>query len=183
MDDRNWLRTIHRSQTDRWIGGVCGGLGEMTPIPSWLWRLLFTLLVLCYGVGILPYVLLWIFVPKEGAGSGAGTAPPGGSAGGFTSRSILWVLPALLLLIPGMRGGAEAAPTYQTMVCQNKVVTAGDTKAEVLMKCGEPLFQSADEVADMKRVERWIYKIDGFNRVFVFEGGVLQRIEAGSLAD
>jgi phage shock protein PspC (stress-responsive transcriptional regulator) len=47
------------------MGGVCGGLGKHTPIPSWTWRLLFTLLFFCFGTGLLFYILLWVFIPKE----------------------------------------------------------------------------------------------------------------------
>ncbi len=65
MTQNNWITSFTKSDTDRWIGGVCGGLGEHTPVPSWAWRLLFTLLVVCFGTGLLIYVLLWIFVPRK----------------------------------------------------------------------------------------------------------------------
>jgi phage shock protein PspC (stress-responsive transcriptional regulator) len=61
----NWLANFTKSDTDRWIGGVCGGLGEHTPVPSWVWRLFFTLLVICFGTGFFIYILLWIFVPQK----------------------------------------------------------------------------------------------------------------------
>jgi len=57
------LNTFQRSRTDRWVGGVCGGLAELTGIASWIWRVIFALSVLCAGTGIAIYVLLWIFVP------------------------------------------------------------------------------------------------------------------------
>ena len=57
------LNQFRRSTTDRWIGGVCGGLGETTGIPSWSWRILFVLTALLQGLGVVMYVLLWIFVP------------------------------------------------------------------------------------------------------------------------
>ena len=57
------LNQFRRSTTDRWIGGVCGGLGEITGIPSWSWRILFVLTALLQGLGVVMYVLLWIFVP------------------------------------------------------------------------------------------------------------------------
>ena len=57
------LSRLHRSLTDRWIGGVCGGLGDQTGIPAWSWRILFVLAAFLHGVGVLMYVLLWIFVP------------------------------------------------------------------------------------------------------------------------
>ena len=52
------------SITDRWIGGVCGGLGSLTGIESWIWRLGFTLSALIFGSGFLIYLLLWFFVPR-----------------------------------------------------------------------------------------------------------------------
>ena len=53
------------SKSDKWIGGVCGGLAALTNIPSWSWRILFLLAVLLHGVGVLVYILLWIFVPIQ----------------------------------------------------------------------------------------------------------------------
>lgn len=59
------LHHLTRSKSDRWIGGVCGGLAEMTNIPTWSWRLLFVLALLLHGLGLVMYLLLWIFVPLE----------------------------------------------------------------------------------------------------------------------
>ncbi|MDX2220758.1 MAG: PspC domain-containing protein [Burkholderiales bacterium] len=53
------------SNSDRWIGGVAGGLAELTQIPAWTWRILFVLLAFLHGVGVLMYILLWIFVPRR----------------------------------------------------------------------------------------------------------------------
>ena len=63
--ERSFFRQLARSKTDRWIGGVCGGLGRHTDLPSWAWRLIFCLVTLYFGSGILFYVLLWIFLPEE----------------------------------------------------------------------------------------------------------------------
>lgn len=59
------LSRLHRSLTDRWIGGVSGGLGTLTGIPSWSWRILFVLTAFLHGLGVIMYVLLWIFVPVQ----------------------------------------------------------------------------------------------------------------------
>ena len=59
------LNNFRRSNTDRWLGGVCGGLAVSTGMDSWLWRLIFALLVLIGGTGILVYLILWIFVPLD----------------------------------------------------------------------------------------------------------------------
>ena len=59
------LREFRRSLGDRWIGGVCGGLGDITGVPSWTWRILFVLTAFLHGLGIVMYILLWIFVPAQ----------------------------------------------------------------------------------------------------------------------
>ncbi|MEK6653885.1 MAG: PspC domain-containing protein [Thermodesulfobacteriota bacterium] len=65
MPAQNWLQRLSRAEDDRWLGGVCGGLGKHTPLPSWVWRVIFSLLFFCVGTGLLLYILLWIFIPKE----------------------------------------------------------------------------------------------------------------------
>ncbi len=59
------VNTFRRSRTDRWFGGVCGGIARSTGMEAWVWRLLFAAMFICAGVGLLLYVLLWIFVPSE----------------------------------------------------------------------------------------------------------------------
>ena len=59
------INALRRSASDRWIAGVCGGIAKATGVDSWAWRLLFVLLLLCWGTGLVVYVLMWIFVPKE----------------------------------------------------------------------------------------------------------------------
>ena len=59
------LQGLTRSQDNRWFGGVAGGLSKATNIPTWAWRVLFILTALLHGLGIVLYVLLWIFVPLE----------------------------------------------------------------------------------------------------------------------
>ena len=59
------VNQFRRSQTDRWIAGVCGGLARATGLESWAWRLIFAVLLLLGGMGIVAYLLLWIFVPAE----------------------------------------------------------------------------------------------------------------------
>lgn len=65
MEEKNWLQSFMRSRKDRWLGGICGALGARSPAPPWVWRLLFVLLFTIYGSGLLLYILLWIFVPRE----------------------------------------------------------------------------------------------------------------------
>lgn len=57
-------KRLVRSQTDRMVGGVCGGIGQYFEIDPTLVRIAFAGLVLI-GVGspILLYLLLWIIMP------------------------------------------------------------------------------------------------------------------------
>ena len=59
------LSRLQRSGINRWFGGVCGGLGDLTGIPAWSWRILFVLTAFLHGLGLLMYLLLWIFVPVQ----------------------------------------------------------------------------------------------------------------------
>ncbi|MYM66297.1 PspC domain-containing protein [Pseudoduganella sp. FT55W] len=61
----NDITRLRRSRSDRWLGGVCGGLGRITGVDSWIWRLLFVLFVITFGFGLAIYILLWIFVPED----------------------------------------------------------------------------------------------------------------------
>ncbi len=59
------VHRLRRSTTDKWLGGVCGGLARSTGVESWAWRLILAVLFLFGGTGLLIYILLWIFVPAE----------------------------------------------------------------------------------------------------------------------
>ena len=59
------LNQLRRSRSDRWIGGVCGGIAAITGIESWVWRLIVVAMALVAGSGVLLYLLLWIFVPED----------------------------------------------------------------------------------------------------------------------
>ena len=56
---------LRRSRTDRWVGGVCGGLAKASGMDAWIWRLVFSLFTISFGFGLVIYLLLWIFVPEE----------------------------------------------------------------------------------------------------------------------
>lgn len=59
------VNSFRRSRSDRWLGGVCGGIARSTGMESWVWRLLFAVLFIFAGAGLLVYLLLWMFVPGE----------------------------------------------------------------------------------------------------------------------
>lgn len=60
------VRELRRSNTDKKIFGVCGGLANYLNIDPALVRLVFVILTLAsFGIGILIYVLMAIVMPSE----------------------------------------------------------------------------------------------------------------------
>ena len=60
----NSTRQLRRQ--DGVVAGVCGGLGEFSGIDPLWFRLLFLFLMLPGGLpGVLPYLVLWIIVPRK----------------------------------------------------------------------------------------------------------------------
>lgn len=56
---------LYRSERDKKIGGVCGGLADYFDIDVVLIRVAFVLLLLFGGGGFLAYVILWIVIPTR----------------------------------------------------------------------------------------------------------------------
>jgi phage shock protein C len=63
---------LMRSRTDHMIGGVCGGLAKYLGVDATLVRLVFLLLALGSGGGVLIYLVLWIVIPREDMAADAG---------------------------------------------------------------------------------------------------------------
>lgn len=47
------------------ISGVCQGVGEHIDIAPFILRILWCVSIMCYGVGILLYIILWIILPVD----------------------------------------------------------------------------------------------------------------------
>lgn len=82
-------RRLYRSQKDKIIGGVSGGLGEYFEIDPVIIRIVFVVLTIAGGWGALAYILCWIIIPVNPAHQPwatqnvAGPAPaPSGTEGG-----------------------------------------------------------------------------------------------------
>lgn len=58
-------KTLYRSKTNRLIGGVCGGLGEYFLIDPTVIRIIFILISIFGGGGILLYLILWLIIPSD----------------------------------------------------------------------------------------------------------------------
>ncbi len=88
-------KKLMRTQHDRMIAGVCGGLGHYLGLEPVLIRLAFVLFTLAGGAGMLVYLILWIVVPQEGARAAAG---PVQITGDQQQRTALLVGGGLILI-------------------------------------------------------------------------------------
>lgn len=62
-------KRLYRSESDRMIWGVCGGLAEYFGIDPIIVRIVAVLLIFARGIGLLAYLVLAIVVPREGSKS------------------------------------------------------------------------------------------------------------------
>ena len=55
---------LYRSETDKILGGVCGGIAEVYDFDPSVVRLI-TLLLIITGVSPLLYLIAWLIIPSE----------------------------------------------------------------------------------------------------------------------
>ena len=58
-------KRLFRLIKDKKIAGVCGGLADYFNIDPAIVRILFLLVTLVWGFGLVLYIICWICVPKE----------------------------------------------------------------------------------------------------------------------
>ncbi|MGC9359982.1 MAG: PspC domain-containing protein [Anaerolineae bacterium] len=76
------MNRLYRSSDDKILGGVCGGLARYLGVSAVLIRILFVLLALANGLGVLTYLVLWVLIPV-----GEPTRGPGDTAEPFEASS------------------------------------------------------------------------------------------------
>jgi len=58
-------KRLYRSEDDRVIAGICGGLGEYFSIDPVLIRLLCIVSIMLGGGGLIIYLLGWVLIPRR----------------------------------------------------------------------------------------------------------------------
>jgi len=58
-------KRLYRSRTERQVAGVCGGLAEYFKLDPTLVRIIFILITLFGGPGLVLYIILWLVLPDE----------------------------------------------------------------------------------------------------------------------
>ena len=58
-------KRLYRSNSEKMLGGVCGGLGKYFSVDPTIILLAWVVLSLCGGAGLLAYLIAWIIIPSE----------------------------------------------------------------------------------------------------------------------
>ena len=78
------MKRLYRSNSDKMLGGVCGGIGVYLGIDATFVRIFFVVLTLAEGIGLWVYLLLWLLLPAEGH---SGASSPTNGAEELASRA------------------------------------------------------------------------------------------------
>ncbi len=72
-------RKLSRSENERMIGGVCGGIANYLDLDPTIVRLVFLILLFMGGNGFLIYIILLIIMPLETTALPSNINPPNSS--------------------------------------------------------------------------------------------------------
>ncbi len=65
QNNDNGYKRLHKSQTDKFLCGICGGIGEYLNIDPTLVRLAWVIFSICGACGILAYIIAAIIIPSN----------------------------------------------------------------------------------------------------------------------
>ena len=59
------VKKLYRSDMDKKLCGVCGGIGEYFELDSTIIRLLWVIFTFCGGAGLFAYIIAALIMPKR----------------------------------------------------------------------------------------------------------------------
>jgi phage shock protein C len=59
------IKKFYRTANDQKIAGVCGGIGVYLGVDPLVVRIIFLVLMLGYGSGLLIYLIIWLLSPLK----------------------------------------------------------------------------------------------------------------------
>jgi phage shock protein PspC (stress-responsive transcriptional regulator) len=94
------MKKIYRSQ-NRIIAGVCGGVGEYLEIDPVLVRLVWGVLFLFGGIGLLAYLVAWMIIPSTDVFTISSVKPNEEKASGIRTSYKVQIVIGLFLILMG----------------------------------------------------------------------------------
>ena len=101
------VSTLRRSRTDRKFAGVAGGLGRYAGVDPLIFRILFVVLAVFGGTGILLYALGWLLIAQEGEDESEGQRLLHGRSRSSTSQ----VIAIVVVIVAGLAATAALFDT------------------------------------------------------------------------
>lgn len=92
-------RRLYRSNRDRVVAGVSGGLGEYLAVDPVWFRIGFVVLTIAGGSGILIYLLMWLVIPKAPEGYAPASASGRGSVTGAAAVGVVFMIVGAIALL------------------------------------------------------------------------------------
>ncbi|MBC7120597.1 MAG: PspC domain-containing protein [Candidatus Methanosuratus sp.] len=96
-------KRLYRSNSDRILGGVCGGIAAYFGIDPIIIRLLWVAFTLVYGFGLLVYIIAWIIVPRAPEGYTGAQSSSQLALSNKSTRNLL-ILTGSILIVMGVLG-------------------------------------------------------------------------------
>ena len=59
------MKKLYLSDSDKKIAGVCGGIAQYFDVDATLVRVIWVIAFFVYGLGLLPYIICWLVIPRE----------------------------------------------------------------------------------------------------------------------
>ncbi|SYZ74279.1 conserved hypothetical protein [Candidatus Zixiibacteriota bacterium] len=97
-------KRLYRSRVDSKIAGVCGGLADYFDVDPTLIRIIFLLMILAHGVGLIAYIVAWIAMPRKPFEFAAEPSEPTAASSAPTHNNgwSRYLPGAILILIGGL---------------------------------------------------------------------------------
>lgn len=86
------MNQIYRSNTNKIIGGVCGGIGEYLSIDPNIIRALFVIFTFTNGFGFIAYIVAMLLIPQAPPGYVSTSTEAPFSFGEYSNKSTIGLI-------------------------------------------------------------------------------------------
>jgi phage shock protein PspC (stress-responsive transcriptional regulator) len=100
---------LRRSTHDRYIAGVCGGVGRATDVDPVIYRVVLAVLTFFGGIGVLLYALGWLLLPADGEEQSEAQKLLSGRGRSSSVLPLIGVAVSTILVIAFISAGADIA--------------------------------------------------------------------------
>jgi phage shock protein PspC (stress-responsive transcriptional regulator) len=100
---------VRRSTHDRYIAGVCGGVGRGTDVDPVIYRVVLAVLTIFGGIGVLLYALGWLLLPAEDEEQSEAQKLLSGRGRSSSILPLIGVAVSAILVIAFISAGSDVA--------------------------------------------------------------------------